>query len=210
MIKNKIVSPCISICKTDPITGYCYGCARTDQEKKQVVTSRQVKPMIILNGVGTIEGTTEYSRKEVPVSHIKITANLDPDTVYNRPTYKSKVRQIESEQASSIALEGVEVVKSITKDGIVYSPIYVDGKLTFKEDDKLTVLARDAKKYKGMGLNEWGIDVNTDSWGVALRAPKSGLRAAQERPKSGQERPKSGPRAAKSGPRTAKSSLRQA
>ena len=31
---QKIVSPCISICKTDPITGYCYGCARTDEEKK--------------------------------------------------------------------------------------------------------------------------------------------------------------------------------
>ena len=30
----KIVSPCISICKTDPLTGYCYGCARTDNEKK--------------------------------------------------------------------------------------------------------------------------------------------------------------------------------
>ena len=29
-----IVSPCISICKTDPITGYCYGCARSDEEKK--------------------------------------------------------------------------------------------------------------------------------------------------------------------------------
>jgi uncharacterized protein len=29
-----IVSPCISICKTDPITGFCYGCARTDEEKK--------------------------------------------------------------------------------------------------------------------------------------------------------------------------------
>ena len=29
-----IISPCISICKTDPVTGYCYGCARTDQEKK--------------------------------------------------------------------------------------------------------------------------------------------------------------------------------
>ena len=28
-----IVSPCISICKTDPETGYCYGCARTDEEK---------------------------------------------------------------------------------------------------------------------------------------------------------------------------------
>jgi uncharacterized protein len=30
---QKIVSPCISICKTDPKTGYCYGCARTDEEK---------------------------------------------------------------------------------------------------------------------------------------------------------------------------------
>mgnify|MGYP001398244332 FL=1 len=29
-----IVSPCISICKTDPLTGYCYGCARTEEEKK--------------------------------------------------------------------------------------------------------------------------------------------------------------------------------
>ena len=30
---QKIVSPCISICRTDPRTGYCYGCARTDEEK---------------------------------------------------------------------------------------------------------------------------------------------------------------------------------
>ena len=29
-----IVSPCISICKTDPSTGYCYGCARTIEERK--------------------------------------------------------------------------------------------------------------------------------------------------------------------------------
>ncbi len=28
-----IVSPCISICKTDPLTGYCYGCGRSDEEK---------------------------------------------------------------------------------------------------------------------------------------------------------------------------------
>ena len=33
-MSNKIVSPCISICKTDPITGFCYGCARTEDEKK--------------------------------------------------------------------------------------------------------------------------------------------------------------------------------
>ena len=33
-MKKKIISPCISICKTDPVTGYCYGCARTNEEKK--------------------------------------------------------------------------------------------------------------------------------------------------------------------------------
>ena len=29
-----IVSPCISICKTDPVTGYCYGCGRSNEDKK--------------------------------------------------------------------------------------------------------------------------------------------------------------------------------
>ena len=29
-----IVSPCISICRTDPVTGYCYGCARSNEEKR--------------------------------------------------------------------------------------------------------------------------------------------------------------------------------
>ena len=33
-MNNKVTSPCISICKTDPVTGYCYGCARTNDEKK--------------------------------------------------------------------------------------------------------------------------------------------------------------------------------
>jgi len=33
MSDEKIISPCISICKTDPRTGYCYGCARTEKEK---------------------------------------------------------------------------------------------------------------------------------------------------------------------------------
>ena len=31
---KKVISPCISICRTDPVTGYCYGCARTNEEKK--------------------------------------------------------------------------------------------------------------------------------------------------------------------------------
>ena len=45
-LDNKIVSPCISICRTDPRTGYCYGCARTEKEKiiwKEEKTSIQWK-----------------------------------------------------------------------------------------------------------------------------------------------------------------------
>ena len=41
-----IISPCISICKTDPRTGYCYGCGRSNQEKKiwkLEITSNQWK-----------------------------------------------------------------------------------------------------------------------------------------------------------------------
>ena len=28
-----VVSPCISICKSDPITGFCYGCGRSNDDK---------------------------------------------------------------------------------------------------------------------------------------------------------------------------------
>jgi len=27
------ISPCISVCKTDSETGFCYGCGRTEEEK---------------------------------------------------------------------------------------------------------------------------------------------------------------------------------
>ena len=33
-MENKIISPCISICRTDPVTGYCYGCGRSNDDKK--------------------------------------------------------------------------------------------------------------------------------------------------------------------------------
>ena len=34
MIKQAVISPCISVCKSDPITDYCYGCGRTTEDKK--------------------------------------------------------------------------------------------------------------------------------------------------------------------------------
>ena len=32
MKKNKVLSPCINICQTDPRSGYCRGCGRTRLE----------------------------------------------------------------------------------------------------------------------------------------------------------------------------------
>ena len=32
--KASTQGPCISICKTDPVTGFCYGCGRNNEEKK--------------------------------------------------------------------------------------------------------------------------------------------------------------------------------
>ena len=34
MSEEKVISPCISVCKTDPISGYCYGCGRSSDDKK--------------------------------------------------------------------------------------------------------------------------------------------------------------------------------
>ena len=34
MSEQNIISPCISVCKTDPISGFCYGCARSSDDKK--------------------------------------------------------------------------------------------------------------------------------------------------------------------------------
>ena len=48
-----IISPCISICKTDPLTGYCYGCGRNNEEKK------------IWKGENTSEKWKEKNLKEI-------------------------------------------------------------------------------------------------------------------------------------------------
>ena len=34
MDNKEIVTPCMSVCKTDPISGFCYGCGRTDEDKR--------------------------------------------------------------------------------------------------------------------------------------------------------------------------------
>ena len=34
MNDQNVVSPCISVCKTDPMSGFCYGCGRSNDDKQ--------------------------------------------------------------------------------------------------------------------------------------------------------------------------------
>ena len=51
-----IISPCISICKTDPVTGYCYGCGRNDDEKKIWKDPQIITPAFLHLGIQSKNG----------------------------------------------------------------------------------------------------------------------------------------------------------
>ena len=34
MDSENIITPCISVCRSDPVTDFCYGCGRTSEDKK--------------------------------------------------------------------------------------------------------------------------------------------------------------------------------
>ena len=34
MDNKNIITPCINICRSDPVTDFCYGCGRTSEDKK--------------------------------------------------------------------------------------------------------------------------------------------------------------------------------
>ena len=62
-----IISPCLSICRTDPITGYCYGCARTNGEKriwKDEKTTEEWKKNNLKEITGRMSGWQLKSFKE--------------------------------------------------------------------------------------------------------------------------------------------------
>ena len=74
-----------------------------------------------------------------------------------------------NESTKKIKLDNVEVVQDIKEDGIVYSPKLINGKIVFKKNNDLTRLYKKKELYKKQGLNEWGIDINANTWAVALR-----------------------------------------
>jgi len=67
MSNQKIISPCISICKKDYSSGFCYGCARTDKEKiiwKDEKTTELWKKNNIDEIIGRMTGWQLESFKE--------------------------------------------------------------------------------------------------------------------------------------------------
>jgi len=34
MNEKEVITPCITVCRSDPLTDYCYGCGRTTEDKK--------------------------------------------------------------------------------------------------------------------------------------------------------------------------------
>ena len=73
MENQNIISPCISICKTDPVTGYCYGCGRTNEKKKMwknEKTSNDWKNKNLQETLGRLSGwqletfKTSYANKK--------------------------------------------------------------------------------------------------------------------------------------------------
>ena len=74
MNNQKVISPCISICKTDYSTGYCYGCARTEKEKiiwKDEKTSNKWKEENITELLKRMSGWQLDSFKESYDNKIK-------------------------------------------------------------------------------------------------------------------------------------------
>ena len=69
-----VVSPCISICKTDPDTGFCYGCGRTDEEKLKIGQSMAISKKDRDSVIDIINN--DIPTKEIKLSHNSILQDI--------------------------------------------------------------------------------------------------------------------------------------
>ena len=65
MNNRKIISPCISICKTNPSTGFCFGCARNEEEKNDTysVSLYYKQVLSIILAILLIAGSINYLKQ---------------------------------------------------------------------------------------------------------------------------------------------------
>lgn len=166
-----------------------------NSEKIQIISSSesQTKTKLITTAKDTGQLIYKSNIKETPLTLINIKSNLPLITKYNGPSKSRRIKTLEdfevinqeekfslmgnqavSETTKNIRLDNVEIVQDIQDKGIVYSPKLVNGKIVFKKNNDLTRLFKKQELYKKKGLNEWGIDVNANTWAVALREPLKG------------------------------------
>ena len=161
-----------------------------NSEKIQIISSierqTKIKPLTAIKDSGQI--VYKSNSEENPVTLIYIKSDLPLITKYNGSSKSRRKKTladfeiinqeekfsirgngIYSEKVKNIKLDNVEVVQNIQDEGIVYSPKLLNGKIVFKKNKDLTRLYKKKELYKKKGLNEWGIDVNANSWSVALR-----------------------------------------
>ena len=161
-----------------------------NSEKIQIISSierqTKIKPLTAIKDSGQI--VYKSNSEENPVTLIYIKSDLPLITKYNGSSKSRRKKTladfeiinqeekfsirgngIYSEKVKNIKLDNVEVVQNIQDEGIVYSPKLLNGKIVFKKNKDLTRLYKKKELYIKKGLNEWGIDVNANSWSVALR-----------------------------------------
>ena len=161
-----------------------------NSERIQIISKSESQTKIKVLTAENNSGQIIYksNTEEKPVTIIYIKSNLPLTTRYNGSSKSKKIKTLAdfelisqeeklsirgttvlNESTKKIKLDNVEVVQDIKEDGIVYSPKLINGKIVFKKNNGLTRLYRKKELYKKQGLNEWGIDVNANTWVVALR-----------------------------------------
>ena len=161
-----------------------------NSERIQIISKSESQTKIKVLTAENNSGQIIYksNTEEKPVTIIYIKSNLPLTTRYNGSSKSRKIKTLAdfelisqeeklsirgntvlNESTKKIKLDNVEVVQDIKEDGIVYSPKLINGKIVFKKNNDLTRLYKKKELYKKQGLNEWGIDINANTWAVALR-----------------------------------------
>ena len=161
-----------------------------NSERIQIISKSESQTKIKVLTAENNSGQIIYksNTEETPVTIIYIKSNLPLTAKYNESSKTRKIKTLAdfelisqeeklsirgntvlNESMKKIKLDNIEVVQDIKEDGIVYSPKFINGKIEFKKNNALTRLYKKKELYIKQGLNEWGIDINANTWTVALR-----------------------------------------
>ena len=68
-MENKIISPCISVCVHDPYNDFCYGCGRTQEDKKIWIEPQTTNEWKEKNLIEIIDRLEEKQKKSFELQY---------------------------------------------------------------------------------------------------------------------------------------------